>query len=145
MFNPELDLTKVHEIVRVDSSILANLSLVGANAFTVAEHIIKRNRWHDLIMREDEGDSNPRRLCIYFRPSRPTGNEKYHEEVLQVDCHMQANLDNLARETIARCEYLLHKKKVNNRYLWYDGHLGDLPTMPGFYCMGARFKFYRSI
>lgn len=104
----------------------------------IAKSIIKRSQWADLV-------GNDKRLCIFFRPARKTSNQKFNEEVLEIDCYVPATLDYIAYEVQERVFLLLNEKKVNNRYLYFDGQLGELPTMPGFFCCGSRYVFYRKI
>jgi len=65
--------------------------------------------------------------------------------VLQVDCHVPATQDYIAYRVLERVYTLLHRKKLNKRYIFFDGQLGELPTMQGFFCAGSRFEFKRII
>ena len=97
--------------------------------------IITRSQWDNLVTAE-------RRLCLYFRPSRTAKNRIVTNELLQVDVHVPAKQDYLAYRAIARVEKLLYDQEVNNRIYEFEGQLGELPTMTGFVCVGARFSFY---
>jgi hypothetical protein len=118
-----------------DADLLAVLGLTEATPIQKAEKIIKRSQWDNLV-------SNEKRLCLYFRPSRSVRNRIVTNELLQVDVHVPAKQDYLAYRAIARVEKLLYNQEINNRIYEFDGQLGELPTMTGFVCVGARFSFY---
>lgn len=136
MFNPRSDLNDVHEILREDSTILSLLEI--STKLEKATHILKRSQWDDL-------SNNERRLNMYFRPSRNAKNEIIIQPVIQIDVHVPAKKDYIAEDVIKRCKELLHGTKINKQYLYFYGQLGELPTMPGFYCAGARFYYYSII
>ena len=138
LFNPSSDLTAVQSKFIADPTILSLLALTGKTQVEIAKKIIKRSRWDDLV-------TNERRLCNYFRPARKLGNLKFNEEVLEIDCHVPATLDYIAYQVQEMVFLLLNEKKVNNRYLYFDGQLGELPTMSGFFCVGSRYCFNRKI
>lgn len=159
MYNPSQDLTATQNILKSDESILSLMDLSGqkltdkvnkyihdhpgtsmqaAASIIIAKNIIKRSQWDDLAT----GD---KRLCVYFVPARKVRNESFFEEVLQIDCHVPAIEDYKAWQVQERVKLLLHKKKINNRYLYFDGQLGELSTMSGFFCCGSRYRFYRNI
>jgi hypothetical protein len=114
------------------------MGLIGADEVTVTEHIIKRRQWEDLAGHE-------RRICIHMRPSRTSQNEVVREQVIQVDCHVPAKEELVSLQVQSRVYQLLHKAPVNRRELRFDGQLGELPTMPGFYCSGSRFGLFHTI
>jgi len=118
-----------------DTQLLASLDLTGAEDETVAEHILQRSQWDDLAVGE-------KRLNLFFRPSRRIRNDLCLEETLQVDCHVPAKQDYVAYEILARVVYLLKNYEVNGRIFYFEGQLGELPTMPGFFCAGARFNYF---
>jgi hypothetical protein len=136
LFDPNSDKNAVHAILRSDSTILSLLSI--STDMEIAEHILKRSKWDDLA-------SSNRRLNIFFAPSRSSRNQLIIQPVLQIECHVPAKLDYIAEDVIKRCKELLHKTKINNRYLYFSGQMGESPTMPGFYCTGARFVYYTTI
>ncbi len=138
MFNPASDLTAVQSILKSDETILSLMGLTGKTPVEIAKRIIKRSQWNDLV-------SNEKRLCVYFIPSRRVRNQSFFEEVLEIDCHVPAIQDYIAYQIQERANQLLHEKKVNNRYLYFDGQLGELPTMSGFFCCGSRYVFKRKI
>ena len=138
MFNPSSDLTAVQGKFIADATILSLLSLTGKTQVEIAKKIIKRSKWDDLV-------TNERRLCTYFRPSRKLSNQKFNEEVLEIDCHVPVANDYIAYQVQERIFLLLNEKQVNNRYLYFDGQLGELPTMSGFFCVGSRYIFNRKI
>lgn len=138
MFNPASDLTAVQNILKADGEILQLLNLTGKPTLGILKRIIRKSKWDDLVESE-------RKLCIYFRPSRRTRNKKFFEEVLQIDCHVPASDEFFAYKTLERVNELLHEKKINNRYLYFDGQLGELPTMSGFFCAGSRYIFNRIV
>ncbi len=138
MFNPDKDLTTISLLMRKDEPLLELLNLKGADAVTIAKRIIKRSQWSDLATSE-------RRLCVYFLPDRRMRNESFKQSVLQVDCHVPATQDYIAYRVLERVYTLLHRKKLNKRYIFFDGQLGELPTMQGFFCAGSRFEFKRII
>lgn len=164
MYNPSQDLAAIQAILKSDSSVLTLLDLSGqklidkANAYitekkkgnpsftmsvekaselVIAKNIIKRSQWNDLV---DE-----KRLCVYFLPARKVRNESFFEEVLEIDCHVPATEDFKSWQVQEHVFKLLHKQKVNNRYLYADPPLGELATISGFFCSGTRFKFYRNL
>lgn len=138
LFNPDSDLTTISLLMRKDEPLLELLNLKGADAVTIAKRIIKRSQWSDLATSE-------RRLCVYFLPDRRMRNESFKQSVLQVDCHVPATQDYIAYRVLERVYALLHRKKLNKRYIFFDGQLGELPTMQGFFCAGSRFEFKRII
>jgi hypothetical protein len=138
MFNPSKDLTVIQNILMADATILNLLNLTGATQVEKTKKIIRESRWSDLV-------SNERRLCFYFIPSRQTRNESFNAEVIEFDCHVPANYGFFAYQVQEQIYKLLHKQKVNNRYLRIEGQLGDITTMPGFFCCGSRFTFNRKI
>lgn len=138
MYNPSMDLAAIQNIMRNDSVILELLGLTGKSQVEIAKRIIKRSKWDDLV-------SNEKRLCIYFAPARRVGNECFFEEVIEIDCHAPSTQDYIAWQVQERVFELLHRQKVNNRYLQAEPPLGELSTMQGFFCCGTRFKFYRNI
>jgi hypothetical protein len=123
--------------VSADAEIRTLMGLTGATAVDVAKRIIKRNAYDGLL-------SGEKRLCIYFRPSRKARNIAVTEEVLQIDCHVPATEDNVAYKVMERVVALLHDKEMAKRS-YFDGQLGDLPTAPSFFCVGARFCYYTGI
>jgi hypothetical protein len=159
MFNPSKDLTVIQNILKADNTILTLLELTGTsltnkvNAY-IAKHpgtsqatatniiitntIIRESRWNNLV-------GNERRLCFYFVPSRKTRNESFNSEVVEFDCHVPAGYGFYAYQVHEQIYKLLQKQKVNNRYLYFEGQLGELPTMSGFFCCGSRFTFNRKI
>lgn len=138
MFNPSIDLTAIQNIFKNDSEILNLLSLTGASQVDILKKIIRESKWNDLVDSE-------RRLCIYFVPSRKTNNESFNTGVLEIDCHVPAGEGFFAYEVLERVYKLLHKQKINNRYLYHDGLLGELSTADGFFCCGSRYIFNRKI
>ena len=118
-----------------DADLLAVLGLTGATPIVKAQQIIKRSQWDNLA-------TNEKRLCLYFRPSRSARNRIVTNELLEVACHVPAKQDYLAYRAIARVEKLLYSQEFNNRIYEFEGQLGELPTMTGFVCVGARFSFY---
>ncbi|OPX46397.1 hypothetical protein CLHUN_02130 [Ruminiclostridium hungatei] len=138
MYNPSQDLTAVQTILKSDTSILSLLDLTGATPVNIAKRIIKRSQWSDLV-------GSDKRLCVYFLPARKVRNESFFEEVMEIDCHVPATEDYKAWLVQEQIFKLLHKKKVNNRYLYAEPPLGELPTMSGFFCCGSRYKFHRNL
>lgn len=138
LYSPNSDLSAIWNIMKSDSTILSLLDLTGATSVNIAKRIIKRSQWSDLA-------SSDKRLCAYFIPSRKTRNESFMEEFMEIDCHVPATEDYKAWQVQEQIKLLLHKKKVNDRYLYFDGQLGELPTMTGFFCCGSRYRFYRNI
>jgi hypothetical protein len=119
-----------------DATILNALELTGQTSLEKARHIIKRGQWDDLT-------TNEKRLCIYFRPSRMTRlSEMVTEEVMQIDCHVPAKQDYLAYRVQKQVRTLLHGYEYSGKRLCFYGQLGELPSMPGFFCAGSRYYFY---
>lgn len=138
MFNPSKDLNAIQRLIIQDAKILELLDLTGKPNVEIAKRIIKRSQWNDLA-------TNEKRLCIYFVPDRPTRNESFLQSVIQIDIHVPAIHDFKAWEIQERVKVILHKKRINKKYIKFYGQLGELPTMQGFFCCGSRFKFYRTI
>ena len=138
MFNPSSDLTAIQKILLADVTILSLLNLTSATPLDRTKKIIRESRWNDLATSE-------RRLNLYFIPSRKTRNESFNGEVIQFDCHVPAGYGFYAYQIQEQIYQLLHKQKVNNRYMYFEGQLGELPTMPGFFCCGSRYTFSRLI
>jgi hypothetical protein len=135
LFDPENDLNQAWRLLSGDAAILEAMGLTGAPPLEIAKRIIKRSQWDDLV-------TNEKRLCIYFRPSRSTGNEITTEEVLQIDCHVPAKQDYLAYRVQGRVRKILHNYETGGKRFLFDGQLGELPSMPGFICVGSRYCFY---
>lgn len=138
MFNPSSDLTAIQSVLINDAILLSLLNLTGKSQADIAKKIIKRNCWDDLV-------TNEKRLCVYFRPSRKLLNLKFNEEVIEIDCHVPSSLDHIAYQIQERIFILLNEKMVNNRYIYFNGQLGELPTMPGFFSCGSKYIFKRKI
>jgi hypothetical protein len=138
MFNPSSDLTVMQKILMADATILSLLNLTGKTQLEISKKIIRESRWNDLATSE-------RRLNLYFVPSRKMRNESFNSEVVEFDCHVPAGYGFFAYQVQERIYTLLQKQKVNNRYLYFEGQLGELPTMTGFFCAGSRFTFNRKI
>ncbi|HEX2925852.1 MAG TPA: hypothetical protein VHP38_06290 [Ruminiclostridium sp.] len=138
MYNPSQDLTAVQTILISNPTILFLLELTEASPVQVAKRIIKRSQWNDLA-------NSDKRLCVFFLPARKVRNESFFEEVMEIDCHVPASEDYMAWQVQEQVFKMLHKKKVNNRYLYAEPPLGELPTVSGFFCCGSRFKFYRNL
>lgn len=137
-FNPSKDLNRIQRLIIENAEILELLDLTGKSNVEIAKRIIKRSQWSDLA-------TNEKRLCIYFVPDRRTGNESFLQSVIQVDVHVPAIQDFKAWEIQEKVKKLLHKKQINKRYTYFNGQLGELPTMKGFFCCGIRFEFSRLI
>lgn len=103
-----------------------------------ANRIIKRSFYDGLA-------GSDKRLCVYFRPSRRGRTDLFHQQVLQVDCHVPTMQDYIAYRVLERVCELLHGWKVNNQYLWFEGQLGELPSMASFVCVGSRFTYHATI
>lgn len=138
MFNPSSDLTAIQNILKADATILSLLSLTGKTDVEIVKKIIKRSTWSDLT-------GSDKRLCVYFKPSRQMKNLKFNEEVLELDCHVPATLDYIAYQVQERATVLLNEQRINKRYIYFDGQLGELTTMSGFFCAGSRYCFNRKI
>lgn len=138
MFNPSKDLTEIQKILINDSEILSLMGLTNAAPVDKAKRIIKRSKFSDLA-------DNEIRLCIFFLPARKTRNIVVHEELIQIDCHVPYSYDYKAYDIQARIFELLQRKKVNNRYLEFEGQLGELSTADGFFCAGSRYQFNRTV
>lgn len=138
MFNPSIDLTAIQNIVKNDPEILELLGLTESTQVEILKRIIRESKWNDLV-------NNERRLCLYFIPSRGIRNESFNKELIQIDCHVPAGSGFFAYRVLERVYKLLHKQKVNNRYVYFYGQLGELPTASGFFCAGSRFEFNRKI
>jgi len=138
LFNPSSDLTVIQNIFKADATILNLLNLTGKTQAEILKRIIRKSTWSDLA-------TNERRLCLFFRPSRPISNKKFTEDVIEIDCHVPASDEFYAYQVLERVHALLNEKQINNRYLYFDGQLGELPTMSGFFCCGSRYAFNRKI
>lgn len=135
MFDPDGDLTQVWKLLKDDATILSLLDLTDQSALEIARHIIKRSQWDDLA-------GNEKRLCIYFRPARRARLDIMTAEVLQIDCHVPAKQDYIAYRVQKQVKKLLHNYEGSGRIFYFDGQLGELPSMPGFFCAGTRYNFY---
>jgi hypothetical protein len=135
LFEPENDINAVQKLFIEDSELLEILGLSSATSLEKSQKIIKRSQWDDLA-------NNEKQLCVYFKPSRTARNRIVTNELLQVDIHVPAKQDYLAYRAIARVEKLLFNQEINNRIYEFEGQLGELPTLAGFFCVGARFSFY---
>lgn len=138
MFDPEADLNVIQARLIGDAPLLDYLGLAGATNLTKAKHILKRNQWDDLA-------GTDKRLNLYFRSARMSVNEVISVQVLQVDCHVPMKEDVVAYRVQKRVKELLHRYEVNKRVLHFSGQLGELPSMPGFFCAGSRYIFYTTI
>lgn len=138
MFNPDSDLVAIQNILIDDPVILELMRLAGKSRLEKAKSIIRKSQYSDMA-------GSASRLCIYFRPSRSTRNDSFLEEVIQIDCHVPSDLSFQSYQVQERIKLLLHKKRINKRYLYFYGQLGELPTASGFFCTGSRYRFYRNI
>ena len=139
LFDPDNDITNVWKRLKNDSALLTLLGLTTEKSdLEIAKHIIKRSQWDDLAGTE-------KRVCVYFRPSRRAGLDIVTEEVLQIDCHVPAKQDYVAYQVQKQIRSLLHNYEVSGRIFYFDGQLGELPSMPGFFCAGSRYRFYSLI
>lgn len=134
-FSPETDLTALWNLFKADSSLLTTLGLSTATEVEKAKHMIKRSQWTDLV-------SNEKRLCFYFCPSRRGSISVVTNEVLEVDCHVPALQDYMAYRAITRVKQLLYNQQIGSRIYEFEGQLGELPSLSGFVCVGARFTAY---
>lgn len=138
MYLLDSDLNAIQRLLIADKEILKLLGLNGKSQIEIAETIIKKSQWNDLV-------GNSKRLCIYPRPSHSTRNDILFEEVIQIDCHVPSIQDFQARQIIGRVVTVLKNKSINGRYLNPKGIQGELATMQGFYCIGARFGYFSPI
>ncbi len=137
-FNPSTDLNLIQRILIEDSKILQLMDLTNATNAEKGKKIIKRSQWEDLATSE-------KRLCIFFVPDRRVRNEAFVESVFEIDVHVPAVQDFKAWEILEKVKTLIHNERINVKYAKFYGQLGELTTMQGFFCCGARFRFYRSI
>ena len=136
LFNPSRDLTVIQNILMADNTLLELLKLKGKNPIEIVKRIIRKSKWDDLV-------SSERRLCFYFRPARYMSNMAFTKEVVEFDCHAPSSDEFFAYQVLERVHELVSGKKINNRYLYFDGQLGELPTMQGFFCCGSKYVFSR--
>lgn len=118
-----------------DADMNTILGITSLSDVEKVKRILKRSQWTDLA-------TNEKRLCLYFRPSRTARLSIVTNEVLQIDCHVPATQDYMAYRAIARAQELLYNKTINHRIYEFEGQLGELSTLTGFVCVGARFTFY---
>ncbi len=137
-FDPDLDLTVIQRTLSNDPEIKNLLGLSTASPLEIAKHIIKRSQWDDLI-------SNDKRITIYPRPSRSVRNEILTEQIIEVDCHVPTKQDYIAHRVQKRVKELLHNTVLEGRRFHFEMFLGELPTAPGFVCVGSRFRSYVTI
>lgn len=128
----------VWRLLAYDDQILTPMGLVGQPLTERGKRIIKRSYYEGVAGSE-------KRLCVYFRPSRQIRNNIFHEQVLQVDCHVPADQDYMAYRIQKRVKELLHRYEFPGRVLFFSGMLGELPSVSGFVCVGTRFTFYAGI
>jgi hypothetical protein len=135
MFDPYTDLSEVWKVIAGDATILSLKGLTGKPAVDIAKAIVKKNTIDNLAGKE-------MRMCIYFKPSRKARlAEVVTEEVLEIDVHVPSGNEATAMKIMSRVNKLLHKQDVNNKTLFFGGQLGDLATVPSFYCVGIRFTY----
>lgn len=135
MFDPYRDLVEIQRVLINDSEVLRLMGLEGADDLTKAKRIIRHSRFDDLA-------NNERRLCLFYRPSRRAPNEITSEEVIQIDCHVPMSNNHIAYQIQQVVRKAIHDKKINGKYLLFDGQLGELTTAAGYFCVGQRFKYY---
>jgi hypothetical protein len=138
LFNPSSDLVAIQNILKADAALLMLLNLTGKTQSDIVKKIIRKSKWDDLM-------GNERRLCFYFRPARMLSNLSFTKDIIEVDCHISSSEDIFAYQVLERVHILLNKKEINNRPLYFEGQLGELPTMSGFFCVGSRYSFCRNI
>ena len=138
MFDPYRDLVEIQKVLVNDSEILRLMDLTNADLATKARRIIRTSDYDDLANQE-------RRLCIFFRPSRRPPNNMQTEEVIQIDCHVPKSESHISYQIQQAVLQAIRNKKINGRYLLFDGQLGELPTANGYFCVGQRFKYYAVI
>lgn len=102
------------------------------------KRIIKRSYYEGLA-------GSDKRLCVYFRPSRQTTNPNFHQQVLQIDCHVPAEQDYIAYRIQKKIKEILHGYRTTGRIFYFSGMLGELPSLAGFVCVGTRFVFHAGI
>lgn len=138
MYDIDGDINVVQKMIIADKQIMALLDLTGKSDAEIGKRIIKKSKWDDLL-------GVDKRLCAYPMPSRPTRNEIIFEELIEIDCHVPATQDFIARQIIGRVVDTLKSKPINGRYLTFKGQLGELPTVSGFYCIGVKFGYYSPV
>ncbi len=138
MFDPDVVLSSLWVTFRNDAQTLALLDLTGKPVLEIAKRILKRSSYDGLTGSE-------RRLNLYFRPSRRGRNDLITNEILQFDCHVPATLDYIAYRMQKRVRELLHEQQIGSQIFHFDGQLGELPSMTGFFCAGSRYVFHNVI
>ena len=159
MFNPGSDLTAIQRLLVDDEKLMTLMNLTGeemdlkineyirqnpgtdsevAKNIILSERILKRSDWDGLA-------TNEKRLCIYFIPDRGLRNENFLQANYEIDIHVPNSQSMVAWDIQKRVKKLMHKKKINKRYVYFNGQLGELPTMTGFFCCGSRYNFSRVI
>lgn len=138
MFDPVSDLNWIWKTVRDDPKVLAAMGLTGQTNLTIAKRIIKKSVYDDLA----DGE---RRLCIFYVPSRPARNNLVTPHMVEVDCHVPEADSMTAYAVLKVVHEALHETMVNGRQLLFSGHLGELPTAPGYFSAGMRFTYHGTI
>jgi hypothetical protein len=138
LFNPSRDLTVIQNILMADNTLLDLLKLKGKSPIDIVKRITRKRSWDDLVTGE-------RRLHFYFRPARYMSNMAFTKEVVEFNCHVPSSDEFYAYRVLERVHELINEKRINNRYMWFDGQFGELPTMQGFFCCGSKYHFYRII
>lgn len=138
MFNPSSDLIAIQNMLRADAKLLRLMNLEGKSEIEVIKKIITKSKWADLVTGE-------RRLCFYFLPARKLYNQAFTQDVIEFDCHVPSDDEVYGYRILERVHELIYKKKVNNRYMYFEGQLGELATLQGFFCCASRYTFSRII
>jgi hypothetical protein len=139
VFNPEGDLGFIQNLMMTDATILSEMNLTSATPVEVIKHILKRSLWNDLVTGEI-------RMCIHLKPSQNHGmTSNISQDVLQVDVHVPALQDFMAYRIQKRVKELLHRTQNDGKIFFFNGMLGELPTLTNFICTGSRYRFFTSI
>jgi hypothetical protein len=138
LYDPAGDLNLIWKAVKEDTAVLSLMGLSDAEELTIRKCIINKSQYEDLANSE-------KRLCIFFRPSRPRINNLVIPEVIEIDCHVPSAEHMTAYAVIDAVMDVLHGELINKKHVEFYGQLGELATAPGYFCVGARFRYHTTI
>ena len=125
--------------LREDQTLLTLLGLSATKKDEIVKRITRRGQFSERV-------TGPvKLLLLQYKPDRKTFSDVMKEQVLQVECHVHESEADVAEKVMDRVRVLLHGWSLNRRPVYYEGQLGELPSMASFVCVGSRFTYHASI
>lgn len=131
-YDPEMDLYHVLNVLRNDEVLKTLLEIPAGQA--PGKYIVERFS-PDLIV------NGQNLLFVFFAPSRETNNPLCSFEILQIECHVPSQKSMRAHKILKRVRDLLHLKIINGKQIYFIGQQGQMGTISGYFCAGARYRY----